>query len=97
VGVVDHWLSGIRDLWERHRGDLGDLDPTSARARLCEINVRQQMRSLCRTTVLKQAWRRGQAVDVHGWIYGVQDGLLRDLGDRVTSAADLEAIESRTG
>jgi len=93
-GVVDHWLSGIRDLWQQHQSDLADLDHTTAQARLCELNVRQQVRSLCRTTVIKQAWERGQAVDVHGWIYGVDDGLLRDLGVRITSSADLEHIEA---
>lgn len=56
-------------------------------ARLCELNVLQQVRSLCRTTVMKEAWDRGQAIDVHGWIYGVEDGLLRVLGDRITSSA----------
>jgi carbonic anhydrase len=89
-GVVDHWLSGIRDLSIQHREDLEKLDPRDAQARLCELNVRQQVRSLCRTTAIKQAWRRGLKVDVHGWIYGVDDGLLRDLGDRIGSVAELE-------
>ncbi len=87
VGAVDHWLSGIRDLWDQHQGDLADLDTTTAEARLCELNVLQQVRSLCRTTVMKEAWDRGQAIDVHGWIYGIEDGLLRVLGDRITSSA----------
>lgn len=94
-GAVDHWLSGIRDLGTQHQGELADLDAEQAQALLCELNVRAQVRSLCRTTVIKQAWQRGQSVDVHGWIYGIEDGLLRDLGDRITSAADLEAIEPR--
>jgi carbonic anhydrase len=89
VGAVDHWLSGIRDLWAQNQDDLSDLDAATAEARLCELNVRQQVRSLCRTTVIQEAWARGQAVDVHGWIYGVEDGLLRVLGERITSAADL--------
>lgn len=87
VGAVDHWLSGIRDLWEQHQGDLADLDTTAAEARLCELNVQQQVRSLCGTTVMKEAWSRGQAIDVHGWIYGIEDGLLRVLGDRITSSS----------
>ena len=94
VGVVDNWLSGIRDLWEQHRTELEGLDSATAQARLCELNVRQQVRSLCRTTVIKQAWERGQAVDVHGWVYGVEDGLLRDLGDRITSPEDLARLEA---
>ena len=87
VGAVDHWLSGIRDLWEQHRDDLADLDTAAAEARLCELNVQQQVRSLCRTTVMKEAWDRGQAIDVHGWIYGVEDGLLRVLSESITSSS----------
>ncbi|NKC12493.1 MAG: carbonate dehydratase [Gammaproteobacteria bacterium] len=88
AGVIDHWLSSIRDLVAAHRAELDALEPAAAQARLSELNVRHQVRTLCRTTVLKQAWRRGQQVDVHGWIYGVEDGLLRDLGARV-SAVDM--------
>ena len=66
--VIDHWLSGIRDLCERQQQSLAGLEPAAAQARLCELNVLQQVHSLCRTTVLKRAWERGQAVDVHGWI-----------------------------
>ncbi len=87
VGAVDHWLSGIRDLWEQHQGDLADLDTTAAEARLCELNVQQQVRSLCGTTVMKEAWSRGQAIDVHGWIYGLEDGLLRVLSESITSSS----------
>ncbi len=87
VGAVDHWLSGIRDLWEQHQGDLADLDTTAAEARLCELNVQQQVRSLCGTTVMKEAWSRGQAIDVHGWIYGLEDGLLRVLSEPITSSS----------
>jgi len=89
VGAVDHWLSGIRDLWAQNQDDLTDLDTATAEARLCELNVRQQVRSLCETTVIQEAWGRGQAVDVHGWIYGIEDGLLRVLSEPITSAADL--------
>jgi carbonic anhydrase len=92
-GVVDHWLSGIRELWQTHQADFENLDAVAAEALLCELNVRRQVRTLCSTTVLKQAWKRGQTVDVHGWIYGIEDGLLRDLGARITSTADLEALE----
>jgi carbonic anhydrase len=87
VGAVNDWLSGIRDLWEQHRDDLADLDTAAAEARLCELNVLQQVRSLCRTTVMKEAWSRGQAIDVHGWIYGIEDGLLRVLGEPNTSSS----------
>jgi carbonic anhydrase len=91
IGVTDAWLSGIRELWDQHKADLAVLDPVEAQKRLCELNVRQQLRTLSRTTVLRQAWKRGQPVDVHGWIYGVDDGLLRDLGECVTADGYLES------
>jgi len=84
IGVTDSWLSGIRDLWDEHRADLAALDPAAQQAKLCEYNVQEQVRVLARTTVLRQAWRRGQEVSIHGWIYGIGDGLLRDLGVTVT-------------
>jgi carbonic anhydrase len=84
-GVTDSWLSGIRELWDRYRDEMSDLDPGASQARLCELNVRAQVGTLARTTVLRQAWKRGQPVDIHGWIYGIEDGLLRDLGERVSA------------
>lgn len=93
IGVIDHWLSGIRELYETHQDALAGLTGADAEARLCELNVRQQLRTLCRTTVMKHAWKRGQAVSVHGWIYGVGDGLLRDLGESVASDTDLQRLE----
>lgn len=90
IGVTDAWLSGIRELHERHQAELETLSPVAAQKRLCELNVREQVRVLSRTTVLRQAWKRRQRVDVHGWIYGIEDGLLRDLGLRVSADGDLE-------
>jgi carbonic anhydrase len=86
IGVTDSWLSGVRNLWDEHRPELADLAPAEQMQRLCELNVRQQVAALARTTVLRQAWKRGQPVDIHGWIYGLDDGLLRDLGATVTAA-----------
>ncbi len=90
IGVTDAWLSGIRELHERHQAELETLSPAAAQKRLCELNVREPVRVLSRTTVLRQAWKRKQRVDVHGWIYGIEDGLLRDLGLRVSADGDLE-------
>ncbi len=92
TGVAEHWISGIRDLYRRHDETLSALDDASRHAHLCELNVREQVRALCRTGIVRDAWRRGQALDVHGWIYGVADGLLRDLGTRVCDEADLANI-----
>lgn len=93
-GVVDHWLSGIRELWHENKASLSGLPREEAVSRLCELNVRQQVLSLSRSTVMKEAWRRGQAVDIHGWIYGVHDGLIRDLGFTIASLDDLRAAQS---
>lgn len=89
IGVTDSWLSGVRDLWDQHRADFAGLEPGEAQQRLCELNVREQVRTLARTTVLRQAWKRGQAVDIHGWIYGIDDGLLRDLGERLNAPEEI--------
>lgn len=91
-GVADHWLSGIRKIWHAHSEELAALPDGEAQARLCELNVRQQVKSLCQSTVMQQAWRRGQEVDVHGWIYGLEDGRIRELGLRVTSTEDLDQL-----
>ena len=91
-GIVDHWLSGIRNLSSRNRNELDALSPEAAQSRLCELNVIDQVRSLCQTGAINDAWRRGQKVDVHGWIYGLKDGLIRDLGIRVTCPEDLARI-----
>lgn len=96
-GVVDHWLSGIRNLYMANKSALSQLSEEQAQARLSELNVIDQVRSLCRSNVLQDAWARGQQVDVHGWIYGVGDGLLRDLDVRVASTEDLQRLDTLPG
>jgi carbonic anhydrase len=91
-GLIDNWLRHVQDVAARHptlltRG-MTDAQCTS---RLAELNVINQAANVCRTTVMLEAWRRGQAVSVHGWIYGLQDGLLRDLGLSVTREDELAA------
>lgn len=88
LGLVDNWLRHIQDVGERHRAELDGCATEEARVdRLCELNVIQQAANVCRTSIALEAWRRGQPLAVHGWIYGLEDGLLRDLGFRVESAA----------
>jgi carbonic anhydrase len=80
LGFVDDWLSPLRDLLERHRPAIDSLEHEPDKAdRLCELNVREQVRQVARTLPVQQAWQRGQRVTIHGWIYGLHDGLLRDL------------------
>jgi carbonic anhydrase len=84
-GLIDNWLRHIQDVRDRHAAALAAIGDEAARLdRLCELNVIEQARHVCQTTILQDAWRRGQEVAVHGWIYALQDGLLRDLGVTTT-------------
>ncbi|HKU48169.1 MAG TPA: carbonate dehydratase [Burkholderiales bacterium] len=79
-GLVDNWLRHIQDVEHTHAAELDGIgDPARRLDRLCELNVMQQVENVCRTTIVEDAWARGQPLTVHGWIYGIQDGLLRDL------------------
>jgi carbonic anhydrase len=92
LGLVDNWLRSIRDVAHLYREPLGRLPDDARRLdRLCELNVLVQARRVCRTTIVQQAWDRGQALTVHAWVYRLTDGLLRDLGFCVSSAGDAEA------
>jgi carbonic anhydrase len=90
VGLSDNWLRHVQDVQERHAGALAAIGEDDARLdRLCELNVLEQVAHVCHSSVVQEAWLRGQPLTVHGWIYGLRDGLLRDLGFAVERAADL--------
>jgi carbonic anhydrase len=90
VGLADNWLRHVQDVQQKHGRYLGDALPSKARAnRLCELNVIEQVINTAQTTVVQDAWERGQELTVHGWVYGLQDGLLRDLGMAVSAADEL--------
>ena len=93
LGLVDHWLHGIRDLFEVHREELSGLAQETALSRMCEMIVYHQLRSLCHTSILREAWKDDQPLSVHGWIYSIEDGLLHDLGTRVDAVADLATLD----
>ena len=80
LGLIDNWLRHIQDVRDRHAGLLAALDDEAAVDRLCELNVIEQVANVAQTTIVRDAWERGQALTVHGWIYGLADGRLRDLG-----------------
>lgn len=90
VGLADNWLRHIQDVRDKHAHHLSLLpEIDSARAdRLCELNVIEQVANVCYTTIVSDAWARGQPLAVHGWIYGLKDGILRDLHCTVTNAAE---------
>jgi carbonic anhydrase len=84
LGLIDNWLRHIQDVMRRHDGALARHADPVARARLlCELNVIDQVANVCQTTMVQGAWERGQPLVVHGWIYDIADGLLRDLSVRV--------------
>jgi carbonic anhydrase len=92
LGLVDNWLRPIRDLAMLYREPLTALPDERHRLdRLCELNVLYQALRVCRTTIVRQAWERGRNLAVHAWVYGLQDGLLRDLEFCASSAAGAEA------
>ena len=95
MGLVDNWLRHVQDVRWKHQAELDALDSEAERHnRLCELNVREQVVNVAHTTVVRDAWARGQALAVHGWIYDLQDGLLRDLDISLASEAE---IPSRSG
>src|ERR1700685_4157590 len=85
IGLSDNWLRHVQDVREKHEKALAAFGKESKAAdRLCELNVIEQVANVCQTTIVRDAWERGQELAVHGWVYGLEDGLLRDLGSVVT-------------
>jgi carbonic anhydrase len=85
LGLVDNWLRHVQDVRWKHQAELDALETEAQRLnRLCELNVVEQVVNVSQTTVVRDAWARGQELAVHGWVYDLRDGLLRDLGRRVT-------------
>ena len=90
VGLADNWIRHVKDVHEKHGRYLGQMArPEVALDRLCELNVLEQARNVCQTSIVQEAWARGQPLAVHGWIYGVGDGMLRDLGLSVSDPGSL--------
>lgn len=103
AGLVDNWLRHVQDVRDMHQAFLDQLAPALRVNALCELNVLEQCRNVCRTTVVEDAWQRGQSVAVHGWVYGLHNGLLEDLALNVSHPdqlhraylAALEALHNR--
>ena len=103
MGIIDNWLRHIQDVRHKHAFKLNTImDTAQITDRLCELNVIEQVLNACQTTVVQDAWLRGQQLAVHGWIYGLRDGRLRDLKMCVTRADELAdayaaAVRTSTG
>jgi carbonic anhydrase len=90
LGLIDNWLRHVQDVRWKHRDQLDGLTGEAQRHnRLCELNVIEQVVNLGQTTVVREAWARGQALTLHGWIYDIQDGLIRDLSVTVMNETEL--------
>jgi len=92
LGLVDNWLRHVQDVRRKHQALLNTLKTQAERhSCLCELNIIEQVVNVSQTTVVRDAWLRGQALAVHGWVYGLRDGLLQDLGVCVTNETELAA------
>jgi carbonic anhydrase len=89
VGLADNWLRHVQDVHAKHHGTVAkEPDAPHRIDKLCELNVIEQVANVCQTTIVRDAWDRGQELTVHGWVYGLKDGLVRDLGTSASSASE---------
>jgi carbonic anhydrase len=92
VGLADNWLRHIKDVRDRHRGVLDGVGQPHQHDVLCELNVIEQVMNVAQTTVVQDAWNRGQPLTLHGWVYGLKDGLLQDLHLTVAGNGGLDSL-----
>ena len=93
LGLIDNWLRHVEDIRDKHAALLAPLATPEARwDRLCELNVIEQVMHVCRTSLVREAWTRGQELTVHGWIYGLNDGLIKDLGVSPETEREVETL-----
>lgn len=93
LGLIDHWLLPIRETYEKNKADLRAMvDEYKRLNALCEMNVREQVVNLTKTSIVQNAWARGQELNLHGWVYGLTNGLVRDLGVTVSGPEGLSDI-----
>lgn len=89
-GLIDYWLLHIKDVYRLNEEKLVGLSESEKTDRLCELNVMEQVKNVCETSIVQNAWKNGVDLSVHGWIYSIENGILKDLDTCITSAAELE-------
>ena len=95
LGLIDNWLRHVQDVRNRHQDWLSGLPADERVNALCELNVVEQALNVCQTTIVQDAWQRGHDVAVHGWVYGLNNGLLEDLRMTVSLQSDAAAVYQR--
>ena len=95
-GLIDNWLRHLKDLFMKHDRELSSLPESERFDRFCELNVIEQVYNVCHTTIVQEAWGRGQELSVHGWIYGLQDGHLKDLDVCITNRDEIQRLYRMT-
>lgn len=96
LGLIDNWLRNVQDTVHKYETSLNGLDYDDRLGKLCELNVIEQVISVGETTVVQDAWDRGQQIEIHGWIYTISDGIYRDLSVSVDALDKLDAIRDAT-
>jgi carbonic anhydrase len=91
-GLIDNWLSSLQDIHAVHREELSRLSGEDRVDLMCELNVKAQVMNVCRTRIVQNAWARGQILNVHGWIYSVRDGLLKDLHATISQTDEIDPV-----
>ncbi|MDO8375131.1 MAG: carbonic anhydrase, partial [Polaromonas sp.] len=92
IGLADNWIRHIQDVRHRHRQLLDSLAEDRRADALCDLNVIEQVVNVCVSTVMVDAWAKGQKVSIHGWAFGVNDGLLQDLSMTISDPADMDTL-----
>ena len=95
LGLIDNWLRHIQDVRLKHADHLETIPEERRAERLCELNVIEQVMNVCHTTIVQEAWEKGQELTVHGWTYALEDGLIRDLGMNVADGVGLPSTYAK--
>ena len=95
-GLIDNWLQHIRDIYRFHKIELDALESDADKYNLlCELNIREQVLNVSKTTIVKHVWNSGGELSIHGWIYDIKNGLLKDLGICISCAKDVFALNNK--